>query len=148
VHPHPSYHNISNNFSGGLFKSVREISSHDDHPFEHDFFYRIAQSFPFVQKITLHNFEGQTNNHVQSSKIQFRHLIQIDLLNAHYDYIDEFSNDKKIFLFNDIHLHADYDSLEKVTNNFTRDETRMNCSKGYVLIAAKNYRPHPHLQYR
>ncbi|CAF4981420.1 unnamed protein product, partial [Rotaria sp. Silwood1] len=32
------YHNIANNFPGGLFKSVREISLYDDHPFEHDFF--------------------------------------------------------------------------------------------------------------
>jgi hypothetical protein len=54
-----SYYNITNNFPGGLFKSVREISLHDEHPFEHDFFYRIAQSFPFVQKITLQNVEGQ-----------------------------------------------------------------------------------------
>jgi hypothetical protein len=32
------YYYITNNFSGGLFKSVREISLFDEHPFEHDFF--------------------------------------------------------------------------------------------------------------
>ncbi|CAF2070308.1 unnamed protein product [Rotaria magnacalcarata] len=31
------YHYITNNFHGGLFKSVREITLYDEHPFEHDF---------------------------------------------------------------------------------------------------------------
>jgi hypothetical protein len=133
-----SYHYITNNFPGGLFRSVREISLHDEHPFEYDFFSRIAQSFPFVQKITLRNIEGQKNNHVQSSHIlSFVHLIKIDLVNAHEDYLEEFLNHTKICLLNNVYLRANYDSLEKVTNNFTRDETRMNCSKIIRLTSSK-----------
>ncbi len=37
------YHYITNNFRGGLFKTVREITLYDEHPFEHDFLLRIAQ---------------------------------------------------------------------------------------------------------
>jgi hypothetical protein len=51
------YHNITNDFPGGLFKCVREISLRDERPFEHDFFLRIAQSFPFIKNLSLHNYE-------------------------------------------------------------------------------------------
>ena len=32
------YEYITNNFPGGLFKYVREVSLYDEHPFEHEFF--------------------------------------------------------------------------------------------------------------
>ena len=53
------YDNITNNFPGGLFKCVREVSLFDEHPFEHEFFLRISQSFPFVEKLSLMNFKPQ-----------------------------------------------------------------------------------------
>ncbi|CAF2127732.1 unnamed protein product [Rotaria magnacalcarata] len=59
------YHYITNNFHGGLFKSVREITLYDEHPFEHDFFLRIAQSFLCINKLALCNNEAQQNNHHQ-----------------------------------------------------------------------------------
>ncbi|CAF2754633.1 unnamed protein product [Rotaria sp. Silwood2] len=40
------YKNITINFQGGLYKCVREILLMDERPFEHEFFLRIAQSFP------------------------------------------------------------------------------------------------------
>ncbi len=43
------YDDITNNFSGGLFKSVSEVELHGNHPFEHEFFLRIAQSFPLLE---------------------------------------------------------------------------------------------------
>ncbi|CAF1050214.1 unnamed protein product [Rotaria magnacalcarata] len=43
------YHNITNNFPGGLFKYVRQVSLYDEYPFEHDFFLRITQSFPCME---------------------------------------------------------------------------------------------------
>ncbi|CAF2743590.1 unnamed protein product [Rotaria sp. Silwood2] len=36
------YHQITNNFSGGIFKYVREISLFDEQPFEHEFFFQIS----------------------------------------------------------------------------------------------------------
>ncbi|CAF3409445.1 unnamed protein product [Rotaria sp. Silwood2] len=123
------YHNIANNFPGGLFKCVREISLYDDHPFEHDFFLRITQSFPFVRKLTIDNHEPQHNNHLEQPIIKYSHLVEIDLVKTHEDYLDEFLNKAKICLLNDVHLHVYYDSLKQVTNDFTREETRINCSK-------------------
>ncbi|CAF3020752.1 unnamed protein product, partial [Rotaria sp. Silwood2] len=54
-----NYDKISNNFPGGLFKCVRQISLFDEHPFQHDFFIKISQAFPFLQKLTLENSQPQ-----------------------------------------------------------------------------------------
>ncbi|CAF1013573.1 unnamed protein product [Rotaria sp. Silwood1] len=37
----------------GLFKYVHKVSLYDEHPFEHEFFLQIAQSFPFMKKLTI-----------------------------------------------------------------------------------------------
>ncbi|CAF0753505.1 unnamed protein product [Rotaria sordida] len=37
------YDNITNNFPGGLFKNIREISLFDEHSLEYEFFLQIAQ---------------------------------------------------------------------------------------------------------
>lgn len=100
----------------------------DEHPFEHDFFLRIAQSFPFIKKLTLHNYQPQENNHLEWPTIKYHHLIEVDLVKSHEHYVEEFLNDKKMDLSN-VHLRASYDCLKKVTNNFTRNDTRINCSK-------------------
>jgi len=107
------------------------------------FFVRISPYFsvygpkrPCLFDLGLRNVEGQKNNHVQSSKIHFRHLIQIDLVIVHEDYVEEFLNHTKICLLNNVYLRVSYKSLRKVTNDFTRDVTRNNCSKiiGLILI--------------
>ncbi|CAF2786092.1 unnamed protein product [Rotaria sp. Silwood2] len=43
------YYTVTNKLSGGLLTCVREISLYDERPFEHEFFLRIAQSFPFMK---------------------------------------------------------------------------------------------------
>jgi hypothetical protein len=51
---------------------------------------------------------------------------------AHDDYIEQFLFDIKTFLPNNILLGIEYQQLKRVTDNFTRLETRNNCSKvGY-----------------
>ncbi len=47
------YKNITNSFAGGLFKCVRQVLLFDERPFDHEFFLRITQSFPFLKKITV-----------------------------------------------------------------------------------------------
>ncbi len=49
------YHNITNNFPGRLYKYVRKISLSNEYPFEHEFFIRISQSFPFMESLSLTN---------------------------------------------------------------------------------------------
>ncbi|CAF4545171.1 unnamed protein product [Rotaria sp. Silwood2] len=144
------YNNITNNFPGGLFKCVREISLHDEHPFEHDFFLRISKSFPFIKKLSLHNYEPQKNNYLQWPIIKYHHLIEIDLAKAHDDYVEQFLNNTKMCLLNNVHLRVRFDSLVKTTNNFTRDVTRINCTKINLKIRSftvelsrlKEYFPH------
>ncbi|CAM4782744.1 unnamed protein product [Rotaria magnacalcarata] len=45
-----SYKNLTNNFPGGFFQYVHELTLYDEHPFEHEFFLRISQSFPFIKR--------------------------------------------------------------------------------------------------
>jgi hypothetical protein len=88
------YRSITNDFPGELFKCVREISLRDERPFEHDFFLRIAQSFPFIKKLILYNKEPQQNNY----------LMEINLKHAHKDYVDQFLNEKKTCLLYNVNL--------------------------------------------
>ncbi|CAF1329577.1 unnamed protein product [Rotaria sordida] len=133
IYSHPYtwdfYHHISNNFRGGLFKSVRIISLFDEQPFEHDFFLLIAQSFPYFSRLILRNNEIQKNINCQQIPIKYNNLLNIDLIQSHDNYIEEFLNNNKTCLLNGIYLNISYKSLLRQTNNFTKDEYRTNCSK-------------------
>ncbi|CAF4451789.1 unnamed protein product [Rotaria socialis] len=65
------YEPVTNNFPDGLYPYVRVVSLHDEYPFEHEFFSRIVQSFPFMQKLSIANRHGQ--NHKQSYKLMNDH---------------------------------------------------------------------------
>ncbi|CAF5155236.1 unnamed protein product, partial [Rotaria sp. Silwood1] len=132
------YNIVTNNFPGGLFKCVREITLEDEHPFEHEFFLRIAQSFPFIKVLSIKNFEPQNNKLCKESKndnenfsiIKYPNLTSITFYNAHDDYIEEFLIHTKICLpDNAVHLNIHLEQLKRVTYNFTRDATRINCVK-------------------
>ena len=137
------YDNITNNFPGGLFKCVREVSLFDEHPFEHEFFLRIAQSFPFVKKLTVINQKPQNNKQFRKSKnenqnlsiIKYPHLTELDLIEAYIDYYEQFLFDTKTCLPIDVHVYMNYELVKKVTHNFTRNTTRINCAKiNYVYL--------------
>jgi len=153
------YYTVTNNFPGGLFKYVREISLYDEHPFEHEFFLRIAQSFPFMKKLSLSNSKPQNKKLCRESNkdnqdfsiIKYPYLTNLTLYDAHDDYIEEFLVNTKICLLNNaVHLNIYYEQLKRVTNNFTRDTTRINCAKLDSLCLngcqlpqyAKDYFPH------
>ncbi|CAF3467122.1 unnamed protein product [Rotaria sp. Silwood1] len=69
----------------GLFKYVYEISLSDEHPFEHKFFLRIAQSLPLLEKLTLINEKPQINKLCNESNndnqdlsiIKYSHLAEL-----------------------------------------------------------------------
>jgi hypothetical protein len=86
------------------------------------------------------NNEPQKNDYLQWQIIKYHHLIDLDLVKAHADYVDEFLNNAKVCVLNNVHLRIRYDSLEKTTNNFTRDATRMNCSEIINLTLSANIR--------
>jgi hypothetical protein len=122
------YNNITNNFRGGLFTSVTEVKLYDERPFEHEFFLRIQKSFPFMKKLTIKNRKAQNNKQFRKSNndnqifsiIEFPNLTRLDFNNSHDDYVELFLFDTKISLPNNLHLHVVYQSLKRVTYNFTR----------------------------
>ncbi|CAF3705187.1 unnamed protein product [Rotaria sp. Silwood1] len=149
------YNYITNNFRGGLFKRVDKISLVDERPFEHEFFLQIAKSFPFVSELRIQNREPQKNDKQQCSIIEYPHLIKLVIVESHESYLEQFLNNSKMYLSDNIYLLVDYDSLQRVTNNFTNDTTRMNCAKikylnldiqpEFSLDLIKDYFPHAEL---
>ncbi|CAF2980800.1 unnamed protein product [Rotaria sp. Silwood2] len=131
------YNNITNNFRGGLFTSITEVSLYDERPFEYEFFLRISKSFPFMKELTIKNRKAQNNKQLIKSNndnqmlsiIEYPNLTRLDLFYTHNDYIELFLFDRKMSLPNNLHLCVDYQLLEKVTYNFTRYERPNNFAK-------------------
>ncbi len=131
------YHKITNHFPGGISKYVREISLFDEQPFEHVLFFQISKSFPFLKKLTLIN--GKPQNEKQCGKLddknehlsitEYPHRSQLNLTEAHDDYIEEFLVDTKTCLPNNLYLSVDYQGLKRVTQHFTSNTTRNNSKK-------------------
>ncbi|CAF3386843.1 unnamed protein product [Rotaria sp. Silwood1] len=142
------YDNITNNFPGGLFKCVCVISLFDERPFEYEFFLRIAQSFPFMKKLTLINMKSQNGKRCKKSEddnqdlsiVEYPHLTKLDLIEAHEDYIEQFLIDTKTCLSNNVYLAVLYQPLRRVTEKFTRNATRINCEKLRSLGLQGKYR--------
>jgi len=131
------YNNITNQFRGGLFTTVTEVSIYDECPFEYEFFLRIAQSFPFMKDLTIQNRKAQNrkqflkanNNNPILSIIEYPNLNRLDLSNTADLYVEFFLFNMNISLPNNLHLCVDYQSLKRVTYHFTRYKTRSNCVK-------------------
>ncbi|CAF1246936.1 unnamed protein product [Rotaria magnacalcarata] len=138
-YPYPAtyYEYITDNFPDGLFKYVREISLYDERPFEHEFFIKIAKSFPLMEKLTVYNNKPEMNKFDERSKVDNRHLSVIqypylrllDLFDAHDDYAEQFLLEFKTCLPIKLDLYVYISTLSRVTHNFTRNATRMNCAK-------------------
>ena len=121
---------ISNRFPDGKFPFVRQISLIDEQSFEDEFFSRISQSFPQIEKLSIVNSKAQ--NHRQSnddqsnhSPIKYDHLRQLILTNIHDHYLEQFLLKSKSHFLHQITLYVRYQSLKRVTNNFTKD--RFQC---------------------
>jgi hypothetical protein len=130
-----NYDNITNNFPGGIFESVRVISLFDERPFEHEFFFRISQSFPFLERLTLINRKRQNNKQFRKSKnenlliIKYPYLMELNISQTQKDYHEQFLFDTKTCLPNNVRVTMDYLLVKKVTRNFRRNTTRSNCAK-------------------
>jgi hypothetical protein len=135
------YGAITNHFPGGLFINVRVVSLFDENPFEHAFFHAIQKSFPFLQRLSVKNNQPQKskqfsrsideNGHI--SVIEYPFLNELFIVNVHDDYIEQFLLHSKASFQNSI-LHTNYESLQRVTHHFTRDDTRLNCTQINQLV--------------
>ncbi|CAF5162496.1 unnamed protein product, partial [Rotaria magnacalcarata] len=116
-----TYEYITNNFPGGLFKYVREVSLYDDRLFEHDFFVKIAESFPFMEQLTIYNRKPQTNKFYEQSNydsqhlspIQYSYLSVFELFRAHDDYVEQFLLDIKTSLIRTVNLQVLVSTLDR-----------------------------------
>jgi len=70
-----------------------------------------------------------TNDNQLYSIVKYPYLISLHLVDVHIDYVDQLLNERKTHLPRLTELTIDYDHLTIVTDNFTRDTTRLNCIK-------------------
>ena len=132
---------ITNNFPGGEFLHIRSLYVMDATcPFEQEFFQRINRSFPLLRSLTVINQLEQTrseqcfNAEQFSSIVEYSHLTELDLEDAHINYVEQFLIDTRICLPRLNSLRVQYEHLTRVTNHFTNDATRLNCAKVKRLI--------------
>ncbi|CAF1354061.1 unnamed protein product [Adineta steineri] len=127
---------IDNVFPSIIFNHVIRLIVDDNIPFEHEFFMRIAWSFPLLKMLCIYNHLSQltisnklssNDNELRSTIIEFPYLISLDLEFTHDDYIEQFLNDKKTYLPHLTKLDITYYGLKNVTENFTNERTRLNC---------------------
>ena len=85
--------------------------------------------------------EKSSNTNANVSCIKYCSLNELHLYSSHDDYLEEFLLHTKTDLKNDIHLFVNYESLQRVTHNFTRDATRFNCNKISQLHLGERNKP-------
>ncbi|CAM2727821.1 unnamed protein product [Rotaria socialis] len=133
---------LGNIFPNIVFNYVTYLLVEDNDGFKHEFFVRIARSFPLLKYLRIFNIEPQvladmklSSDHSQSySMIEYPHLTSLDMSHGHQDYLEQFLNETKAYVPCLTELKALYPRLKIVTNNFTREETRRNCAKVKQLI--------------
>jgi hypothetical protein len=121
---------MNKSFQGGNFDKVRSILMQDIRPFEHQLFRIMSRSFPFLEKLIIFNQEAQENEQEKPLiLITFNHLYELDLSYTHSDYVRQFLSEKNTRLPCLTNLKIDYRHLVTLTNHFTNDIARLNCSK-------------------
>ncbi|CAF3655550.1 unnamed protein product [Rotaria socialis] len=133
---------LGNTFPNIIFNYVTYLLVNDKDGFKHEFFVRIARSFPLLKYLRVFNIEPQvsaymklSSDHSQSySMIEYPHLTSLDVNHGHEDYLEQFLNEAKAYMPCLTELKVHYHRLKTVTNNFTREETRRNCAKAKQLF--------------
>jgi hypothetical protein len=112
----------------------------DQRPFEHDFFYWIANAFPKLRTLIVNNLESQErkqSNDKPNDQFHYPNLVFVVVRFAHTDYINQFLRDEYTHISQPFALSIEYEKLLTVTNNFTNDATRINCSQINCLLIHK-----------
>ena len=129
---------LGNKFPSIVFSCVAFLLVEDINPFKHEFFIRIARSFPLLKCLRIFNRESQgldgfmtfsSDNCQLHSIIEYLHLTRLDVRYAHRDYVEQFLNETKAFVPCLTELGVCIYNLKPVTKDFTREETRHNCAK-------------------
>ncbi len=128
---------LGNKFLNIVFSYVTYLLVHDTDPFEHEFFMRIARSFPLLKHLRVFNIESQvldglmtfsSDNRQLYSIIEYPHLTILDLKYTHGDYVVKFLNETEAYTPCLTEFGVFVHDLKVVTKDFTREETRHNCA--------------------
>jgi hypothetical protein len=138
---------VTNSFRGHLFKCVRQLKLSDQRPFEHDFFYWVANAFSNLKYLMVTNRipqERKRSNDITNDQhafpiIHYPKLVRLNLGLAHIDYVYQFLCDENTRISVPLSLKVDYEHLVTVTNNFACEVTRANCSKVETLKTDKSF---------
>ncbi len=143
---------IGNIFPNIIFNNVIELWVQDAVPFEHEFFLRIAQAFPLLKILSVSDFSPlsytvkKSSDNIQSYQIvEYPHLTLLDITRAGVNYIEQFLNETKTHLPSLARLNVFYEELRIITENFTREATRRNCTHvtrlntGRQIVGSKEY---------
>ncbi|CAF3449915.1 unnamed protein product [Rotaria sp. Silwood2] len=133
-------HKITNHFPFIVFNTLTHLSVYDIVPFEHEFFMRINHAFPLLKYLTIENertVHWNSNDNPSYSIIEFTHLTSLKITRADLYYLEQFLAKTNTFLPRLTHLKVNYNDLKTIAINFTREETRLNCSKVKKLIVEK-----------
>jgi hypothetical protein len=134
---------LGNVFPNIVFSYVTYLLVNDSDAFKHEFFVRIARSFPLLKYLRIFNIESQlladiltsTSDRSQSySMIEYSHFTSLDVAYSHKDYLEQFLNETKAYVPCLTELTVCHRHLKIVTENFTREATRRNCTKVKQLI--------------
>jgi hypothetical protein len=124
---------LGNQFPDIVFSYVTYLHIRDIDSFEHEFFMRIARSFPLLKHLCIWNIQSQVLDGLMTfssdSIIEYPHLTILDVKFAHRDYVEQFLNETKAFVPCLTEFGVCADDLKAVTKDFTREETRRNCAK-------------------
>jgi hypothetical protein len=117
---------LDNSFQGGMFHNVRQLTMSDTMPFKHELFQIISEDFPFLEFLYISNDHPQNDKPHSSILITFPYLTFVNLEYAHVDYAELFLLKTNVHLPRLLNLRIEYESLAKITNNFTDDATYFN----------------------
>lgn len=135
-------------FPNIIFKYVTTLCIRDIVLLEHEFFVRIARSFPLLRMLHIYQFSEIPSDATQNESLakaksceiaEYPHLSCLEISKSGINIIDEFLNESKTRLRRLMYLCVSYEKLREVTNDFTREETRRNCTTiRYLVIGITN----------
>ncbi|UJR30211.1 hypothetical protein I4U23_017749 [Adineta vaga] len=129
---------IDNGFPNMIFNNVTSLLVQDVIAFKHEFFIRIARSFPLLKSLSIINFKPQSSYNIDTgtrdknesnSIIEYPYLTALDTRYAHKHYLEQFLNGTKAFVPCLIELSVESRQLKTVTMDFRRLDIQRTCAK-------------------
>ena len=114
--------------------------------FEHELFANVAEDFPSLVTLLIYHLSPQKLKSQQRTievgqPITFPRLKNLTLTTAHVDYLEQFLVDRITRLPCLLDLDVRFDDLLAITENFTNDAARLNCSQVIRFTSEESVAP-------